>query len=283
MLIAQITDTHIGFERDTGGDKANRVRLEKTLARLLDGPNRPDMLVLSGDLTEHGDAESFAELAGMLVPCPVPVLPMVGNHDDRAALRAAFPGTPVDEGFIHYSVERDGLNVILLDTFEPGRHGGAFCDRRRDWLRAQLDAETGTPAVIFMHHPPIVSGIDWMDPRPDERWIANFAAAVAGHEGRIHAIHCGHLHRPVSTRFAGIPLSVTPSVAPHVALDLRDIDETEPDGRALITSEGPAYALHRWNGETLVTHYEKVDDWDVVASYDRSLQPMIQGMLAERE
>jgi hypothetical protein len=28
---------------------------------------------------------------------------------------------------------------VLLDTFEPGRHGGAFCEARQAWLTAALD------------------------------------------------------------------------------------------------------------------------------------------------
>ena len=59
-----------------------------------------------------------------------------------------------------------------------------------------------------MHHPPVVSGIDWMDPAPDEDWIANFAEAVKGHEDAIQSIHCGHLHRRVTAPFNNIISSV---------------------------------------------------------------------------
>ena len=102
-----------------------------------------------------------------------------------------------------------------------------------------------------------------MDPDPAERWIANLAAALHGRAGQVQAIHCGHLHRPLVTRFCGIPLSVTPSVAPLVALDLRPIDGEQPDGRALITTEAPGYALHHWDGTRLATHYERAGDGDV--------------------
>jgi hypothetical protein len=83
--------------------------------------------------------------------------------------------------------------------------------------------------------------------------------------------------------FKGIPVSVTASVAPLVAMDLRIVDPDAPDGRDLITTEPPTYALHRWEDAALVTHYEAVDDWDVLASYSEHLQPMIREMFAERE
>ena len=132
-----------------------------------------------------------------------------------------------------------------------------------------------------MHHPPVVSGIEWMDPAPDEPWVQRVASAVRGAE-QVVAIHCGHLHRPLAAMFEDIPLGVTPSVAPLVAMDLRPIDPEQPDGRDLITTEPPTYAMHRWDGARLVTHYERVCDWRVLAHYTEKLQPMIRDMFAER-
>lgn len=282
MLIAQMTDIHIGFAPDEKPEEYNRIRFRATLARLLEGPNKPDMLVLSGDITDNGDLDSFEKTAALLADCPFPVWPMVGNHDTREALVEAFPQVSPDGGFLHCAIDGNGLRVLLLDTLEPGRHGGAFCEARAEWLTAQLDAHPDTPTLIFMHHPPVVSGIEWMDPAPDEGWIERFGAAVEGRK-QILAIHCGHLHRPLATTFRGIPLHVTPPVAPLVAMDLRPIDREMPDGRDLITTEPPAYALHRWDGTNLVTHYERVSGWKVLAHYTGSLQAMIQDMFAERE
>lgn len=282
MLIAQMTDIHIGFEPDARPEELNRIRFRQTLARLLEQPNTPGMLVLSGDLTDRGDPESFEKIADELKACPFPVHPLVGNHDSREEMLRAFPDCPSEDGFIQYALEVEGLRILMLDTFEEGRHGGAYCEKRAAWLSDQLTNNAGTPTLVFMHHPPIVSGIGWMDPAPDEPWMLRLGAAMWGHK-QIMAIHCGHLHRPLFTRFAGIPLGVTPSVAPLVAMDLRNISPERPDGRALITTEPATYALHRWDGGNLVTHYEKVSDWEVLAHYGPHLQPMIRDMFSERE
>lgn len=282
MLIAQLTDIHIGFDPEAQPEELNRTRFRAVLARVFETPNTPDLLVLSGDLTDHGDRESFARTVALLAQVPCPILPMVGNHDTREELLQAFPACPQADGFVHYVTERDGLAIICLDTLEPGRHGGAFCTARRDWLRATLAALGDKPVLIFMHHPPVVSGIDWMDPAPGEDWITRFGEALAGHEAKILAIHCGHLHRPLGAQFRGIPVCVTPSVAPLVALDLSPIDPERADDRDLITTEPPSYALHRWDGRSLVTHYETVSDWQVLASFGEHLKPMIREMFAER-
>lgn len=284
-LIAQITDIHVGFAPDDGSgqDELNLVRLHAVLQRLMDGPNLPDLLVLSGDITDHGDAESFAKTAALLAGGPCPVLPMVGNHDSREGLLGAFPHIrPADDGFLHYVIDAPlGLRIICLDTLEESRHGGAFCEARAAWLAARLAEAPDQPTLIFMHHPPIIAGIDWMDPAPGEGWIARLHAVLEGQK-QVQAIHCGHLHRQITTRFAGIPLGVTPSVAPQVAMDLNPIDQNKPDDRELITAEPPTYALHRWDGAALVSHYEPVGDWQVLARFHAGLQPMIAGMFAER-
>ena len=116
---------------------------------------------------------------------------------------------------------------------------------------------------------------------PGETWIRNLEAAFEGMD-QVQAIHCGHLHRPLATSFCGIPLNVTPAVAPLVSLDLRPISGEHPDARALITTEPPTYALHHWDGTRVATHYEKVCDWDVIAYYGPHLQPMIREMERER-
>lgn len=280
MLIGQITDIHIGF--DPGNpDEPNMHRLRAVLERLFDGPNRLDLLLLTGDLTENGDGASFAQLAAALASAPCPVLPIPGNHDNREAMAEAFPQLHTADGFQHYASDAGDLRLLLLDTFEPGRHGGAFCEARAAWLAARLAEAPDRPTVIAMHHPPFVSGIDWMDPDPGEAWIARFAEATRGH-GQIKAVLCGHLHRSVVTGWQGAPLVVCPSTAPSVALDLSPIDAADPDGRALIRDAPPGYALHRWDGQRLVTHLERVGGYEDVARFDADLQPMIRGMLAER-
>jgi Icc protein len=281
MLIAQMTDIHIGFAPGEEPKELNHSRFRATLERLCEAPNRPDMLVLTGDITDQGDFASFDRIAAWLAGCPFPVWPMVGNHDSREGLLHAFPHVRADGGFLHYVIEQDGLRIVLLDTVEPGRHGGAFCEVRQAWLAARLDEAPATPTLIFMHHPPVVSGIDWMDPDPNAGWVARLGAALEG-RSQVLAIHCGHLHRPLATSFRGIPLHVTPSVAPLVAMDLRPTDPARPDGRDLVTAGPPTYALHRWNGATLATHYEGVGDWHVLERYTEDQQPMIRGMFAEQ-
>lgn len=280
MLIAQVTDIHIGFDRNNP-DEPNRRRFATVLERFAEGRLPPDLLLLTGDLTEHGDVASYEAVAAMVAQSPFPVLPIPGNHDDRQALSAAFPDMPMPDGFINYGVDCNGLRVVMLDTIEAGRQGGAFCETRAEWLRTELAAHAEQPVLIAMHHPPVASGIAWMDPDPAEPWIARFAEAISGHRN-IKAIVCGHVHRSITTTFAQVPLIVCASTAPAVALDFKAIDPLRADGRAMIVDKPPGYMLHRWDGATLVSHSAIATDDYVLARYDPRMQPLVSQNLAER-
>jgi 3',5'-cyclic-AMP phosphodiesterase len=280
VLIAQATDIHIGFDRGNP-EEANVQRLRAVIDRMVNGPNRPDLLLLTGDLTEWGDEESFARLAAEVRHCPFPVYPMAGNHDLRDELVKAFPGTPLQDGFVQYAIEHNGLRLLMLDTVLDGQHSGAFCETRAAWLATELAAHPQTPTLIVMHHPTIVVGIDWMDPNPQAEWIRRFAGAIRGHS-QIVGILTGHVHRTILGSFEGITVSICQSVAPRVALNLNLIDPEVPDGRDLITDELPAWGLHRWDGTSLVSHFESVGSLTALARYDEKLQPLIRGIMAER-
>jgi len=281
MLIAQITDIHIGFHKGNP-DEHNMLRLRAVLAKLASGPNRPDLLLLSGDLTEDGAPEDYARLAAEVSACPFPVWPMVGNHDLREPLRAAFPQVPpAPGGFVHYALDQGPLRVIALDTLEPARHGGGFCEERARWLAETLSSAPDRPTLVALHHPPFSAGIPWMDTDPREPWVARLAATLAGHN-QVKALVAGHLHRTVLSHWEGRPVLVCPSSAPAVGLDLSPLDPDRPDERVLITDEPPGYCLHRWTGRDVVSHFEYAGDYRVFARYDAGLQPMIREMLAER-
>ncbi|MEP3421677.1 MAG: phosphodiesterase [Erythrobacter sp.] len=282
VLIAQITDTHVGFEPEAGENEFNFVRFRNVLGHLLSQPVMPDMLILSGDLADGGLVDSYARIRSLVEECPFPVHVIPGNHDDREAMLKAFPECPTADGFAQYAIECDGLRILCLDSFEPGRHGGAFCETRAAWLSKQLDEHPDTPTVLFVHHPPVVAGIDWMDPKPHEAWFKRFHDTVAGHK-QIISIQAGHLHRPLHSTVEGIPLSVTPAVAPAVALDLRPMDIDIADQRPIVAAEPPFYSLHLWKDGTLVSHFQPVGHWQTLARFEDHLKPMMQGLFAERD
>lgn len=281
LLIAQITDVHLGFDRGNP-DEFNRQRLDRTLRTLVEMRPRPDLLLVTGDLAEEGDdADSYARLREAIADLPFPVHMAMGNHDSREPFLRAFPDTGHADGFVQYAIERFSLRILVLDTLEIGRHGGGYCETRAAWLRARLAEAPGRPTLIVLHHPPIETGLSWMTEDPDAAWAVRLADIVGGQDNVV-AVIGGHLHRPVITQWAGTTLAVCPSTAPQVALDLLPIDPESPDGRAMIVADPPAFALHVWNGRSLVTHFDTAGDHEVLASYTNRLQPLVRLLTEER-
>ena len=281
MLVAQITDLHLGF--DPGNpDEYNRQRLDQSLRTLAAMTPRPDLLLVTGDIADNGDdRDSYERFREATADLPFRVCPAMGNHDNRAIFREVFPDTADVDGYIQYVVEDFPVRIIVLDTLEVGRHGGGFCETRAAWLEARLDEAPDRPTLIALHHPPIDTGIAWLTENPRSEWIARLRAVIEG-RNNIVAMISGHVHRSIVTTWAGTRLIVCSSTAPQVALDLRPIDPENPDDRPMIVAEPPVYALHRWDGRLLVSHFGVAEDRELLASYSPQLQPLVR-MLAEEK
>jgi 3',5'-cyclic AMP phosphodiesterase CpdA len=256
-LIAQISDMHIKPE---GALAYGRVDTAAFLARAVDHilhlDPRPDVVLGTGDLVDGGTPAEYARLRHLLSPLPMPVYLIPGNHDDRDALREAFadhPHMPRD-GFIQYVVDDGPLRLIAVDTLLPGQPGGRVDAERLGWLNARLEDAPARPTVIFMHHPPFRTGIEYMDSIGLEG--GDVMAAIVRRHPQVERVVCGHLHRSIQARWAGTLAMTAPATAHQVGLDLRH------DVGLAITMEPPAYALHLWRPEAgLVSHVANVGDF----------------------
>jgi 3',5'-cyclic AMP phosphodiesterase CpdA len=244
---------------------------------------QPDVLLATGDLADTGDDQvSYRRLKSAISSCSIPVWFCMGNHDSREPFLKQFPDVPSADGFIQYAIEEFPLRILVLDTLEVGRHGGGFCETRASWLRERLAEQPDRPTLLVLHHPPIETGLSWMTEDPDAEWVERLRSVVEG-QRQIVGMITGHLHRPVVTQWAGTTLAVCPSTAPQVALDLDVIDPDQPDGRPMIVADPPAYAIHVWNGDQLVSHFDTAEDHTVLARYETALQPLVQMLLAEKK
>jgi 3',5'-cyclic AMP phosphodiesterase CpdA len=254
MLIAQLTDLHVRPR----GIAANRVAetnmlTERALRAVACRRPAPDVVIISGDLTECGRPAEYAVLAEMLariLPMPVYVIP--GNHDRRENLVAGIPGVGLQDGFVQYAVEGLPIRLVMLDTVVPGAGHGELCPTRLDFLDRTLAARPEVPTMIVMHHPPFQCGIAHMD-KIALRQPQDFAEIVGRHK-QVHRIVSGHHHRPVFAAVRQAIASISPSVAHQVEFSL---DPTSP---AAFVLEPGAYQLHSWNAaDGFVTHTVMVE------------------------
>lgn len=257
MIVAQITDTHIkasglAYRRvDTSAALAACVRQVAALRP------RVDVVLVTGDLTDFGRPEEYRALRALLAPLQMPCLLIPGNHDDRTALRREFSdhGYLPDSGFLHYTVDDYPIRLIGLDTVVDGAPHGELCERRLRWLQERLQEAPREPTLLFMHHPPFVTGIGHMD-RQNCRNGEHFGALLE-RNGQVKALLCGHVHRPVHTVWHGVHACVGPSPSHAVHLDLTD------EGPAGFMLEPPGFQILTFgpDGQPLV-HLSHIGQFD---------------------
>jgi len=268
LTIAQISDLHITSDKDPLNQARNEQRLRAVFRAIHALRPRPIAIVASGDLVDRGEPEEYRELRKILADAQIAVHLGVGNHDARGPFRAAFPKTPVDDnGFVQYSADLGGVRLIMCDTLEEGSDQGAFCETRANWLKRELDRHRDEPTIVALHHPPILSGIQWMDPDPEAAWIERLAETLRGCP-QVRAVIAGHVHRGFHGAFAGHIVSVSPATSIQLTLDLTAVNRRVPDGREILLEEPPGYSLLTWDKGRLTTHVCVAGDYPTAVTYD---------------
>ena len=250
MLIAQISDCHVMAPGERfGGRLDSAAGLLAAVEAIEALTPRPDLVLATGDLVNDGTAEQYEHLLALLGRIDIPLIPLMGNHDEAREFRRCFADRLADDdgvGSVDFTVDDHALRIIALDTTITGRHDGELTDAQLAWLDARLTEQRDRPTIVAQHHPPFRSGVRWMDRG------AGFASgdaerAVLERHEQVEAVVAGHLHRPIVRRFAGTVAMTCPSTA--AALDL-DLVSDEPG----YSTEPTGFVLHDWNGDALTSH-----------------------------
>ncbi len=245
MLIAHLSDPHI----TTGALAAEPATgLHRALGRTLTLDPRPDCVVITGDLVDHGGAAEYAVLHELIAGFPLPLHLVAGNHDGRAALLDRFGGTSFLGGasLAHYSIDYPEVTIVVLDSLVPGSDTGHLGAEQLHWLGEVLDRRPEVPAMVALHHPPRPVGLPFMD----SIGLADGAdlAALLSRYPNVIRVLAGHLHRVVFAPFAGTLLTVAPSTYRQTALAMR------ADAPLGYLHEPTGFLLHVLSGNDCVTH-----------------------------
>lgn len=255
MLIAHLSDPHV----TTGPLGAEPVAgLHRALGRVLGLQIRPDCVVITGDLTDHGSPADYAVLREILERFPIPVHLVVGNHDKVDAFLDAFADTRfvgdvrgsagVPEA--SYAIDYPGATIVVLDSKQPGTPGGHLGTDQLDWLEGTLGGRPDVPAIVCLHHPPMALGIPFLDGmRLDDG--DDLATVIVRHRN-VALVLAGHDHRTITAGFAGTLLTVAPSTYRQSELALN------ASSTMGYVAEPTGFLLHRLQDGECVTHVVSV-------------------------
>jgi 3',5'-cyclic AMP phosphodiesterase CpdA len=265
--ILHVSDLHTGTREDPA--------VERAVAALIETA-RPQLVIVSGDLTHRGRREEHERAATFLRSFGLPLHVIPGNHDIPYTFPARFTRTFAEFERLWGTTEpvhrSGGLLVVGLNSVRPWRHqSGGIRERQLDWAARELaTAEAGEVRIVTLHHHLV--GAPWRSrKKPVARRNHVLARLV---DAGAELILAGHIHQAAVSERREFEIEspdgergVTVSIAPGLG-------QPRPDRR------GEARGLHVYEiarGEIAVaTYIWRVDDWALTAErrFPRGREPL---------
>ncbi len=206
--IIQISDLHIAAAGEYPHGNDSRQTFISTLD-LIERVMPIDMIVVTGDIAHHTLDNSICSWIDLhLSAFEVPVHIVPGNHDNTKLIASFFSKLDHLQGDeLFYSIRQDQRHFIFLDTADH-----SISDFQLMWLRDLLSecSHSRQHPVIFMHHPPCISGSLFMDRKYPFKRSEEFGEVLQIYNDII-PIFCGHYHIAKTVTWNNAVIFVTPS------------------------------------------------------------------------
>ena len=190
----QISDSHIGFNKEANKDVAGT--LKEAIARINRLPTPPDFIIHTGDLTHLSEAEEFDTLEQLLKELKTSQIFYVpGEHDvmgdNGKRYRERFGKGTQGQGW--YSFDHKGVHFIgLVNVMDIKENGlGILGIEQLEWLERDLEGRSAdTPIVLFAHIPLWTVYPQW-------GWGTSEGAQALGYLKRFGSVTVlnGHIHQ----------------------------------------------------------------------------------------
>ncbi|MBS1842897.1 MAG: phosphodiesterase [Actinobacteria bacterium] len=246
FLLAQISDPHIGAQWN-GADPEDGLRRAVVAIQAL--PDRPDALLVSGDLTDNGAPDGYRRVRELLAPLELVPHVLPGNHDLREPLREEFGLPGQGEEPVSYVTDLGPIRLICLDSIIPGAEAGSLDGGRVEWLDLTLTKDTEKPTVVALHHPPLRTEIPTFERIGLAPASRDALAEVIARHPQVTRIVAGHVHRAIVAELAGRAVVTVPSTYLQAALDF-----TAP--KLHMSADPPGFAIHAFRDGAITTHLQ---------------------------
>ncbi|NJK35737.1 MAG: 3',5'-cyclic-AMP phosphodiesterase [Oscillatoriales cyanobacterium SM2_2_1] len=202
LRIAQLSDIHLFADPN---ESLLGIQTEESFHRVLDLVRhrfpRPDLLLLTGDLSQDGSSTSYERLRNALLDMPVPAFCLAGNHDCEARLRRILP--------MSCAVEDQHWLLLMVSSVVVDRVYGSLSEATLAWLEAQVAGHPTKNVLIAFHHPVLPLGNLWMDSillQNSERFLE-----LCHRHPQIRVVVNGHAHQEFDVTHSGVRYLVAPS------------------------------------------------------------------------
>lgn len=204
FTIIQISDLHIAEE----GEHPYEVDVRGNFLAVMDdlASQRMDLLVITGDLCYRAaDERIYAWIRDKIDKLDIPYRVLPGNHDDPDMLAESFQGhTSLREDGIFFFEEFTGFGAFFMDSST-----NTVPEKQLQWL-AESGSGDRRRTLFFLHHPPALCGVPYMDNKYalENRDTVQAAFLTAS---RQPVVFCGHYHVPKICISRGMPIFLSPA------------------------------------------------------------------------
>ncbi|HEY1951364.1 MAG TPA: metallophosphoesterase [Gemmatimonadaceae bacterium] len=157
IFFAQVSDSHIGFSKEANKDVT--ATLQEAVAKLNALPQRPALVLHTGDITQLAKSDEFDTANEVLKGVKTDrIFYVPGEHDvagDNGASYLARYGKNTKGGG-WYSFDHSGVHFVGLVNVLNLKAGGlgSLGAEQIDWLRRDVSGlSNSTPIVLFAHVP----------------------------------------------------------------------------------------------------------------------------------
>lgn len=201
IRIVQISDLHIfGDSKKSLLGVNTRESFSAVFEVLKADPKQPELVILSGDLSQDGSEASYRFLGDKMQVLSIPTYYIPGNHDNSQVMDLIYPYGVIQQD---KHIILGDWQIILLDSHIHETVHGELNQQQLDFMSHCLEQYPMHHAIIVFHHQPIKVGCAWLDnlglKNADEFWeqlkkypqvnTVLFGHVHQQHEGMKHNIH----------------------------------------------------------------------------------------------
>ena len=191
--ILQISDTHLFGDKNRKINGSNSYHnLKNVIHHVVSLEKTPDLIIVSGDLSQDCTFESYQHLANLLNRCGIKYYFCPGNHDDVDIINKVFDMNWKKDK-VDYSFDLNGWSINVIDTSVYPDVGGELSDEQLKNLEKSLNQNKSKPTIVFMHHHPISINSKWLDNyilKNPEKFIN-----IVKSNPQVKAVLFGHIHQ----------------------------------------------------------------------------------------
>jgi len=207
MRIVQISDLHLFDDPEKDLLGLNTCKSFDAVVNLVSAHHSsPDMIVLTGDISQDYSAPAYLYVAKALQNFTCPIYWLAGNHDVPDIMQKTFAGTHLKED---KAILLGDWLLILLNSHYPKHVEGLLGRAELSRLDYYLSQHPKQHTLVFLHHHPICVGSKWLDKSCLQN--ADDFFAITDRHSQIRGIICGHVHQVFETQRQGVPIISAPS------------------------------------------------------------------------